>query len=112
MLRLAFQGQVHAKSFDDVTKVLNTKTIELGVGILRSLSDDYANGVFLDARILIEAEVFSDFLEQAEELFRKRYFQPAAVVAGILREIVFKGELDLPEGVMEKIGRSKSRTDY
>ena len=35
---------------------------------------------------MIEAEIFDDFLEQAEELFKKDYFQPAAVIAGCVLE--------------------------
>lgn len=56
------------------------------IGILKSAKDDYENGYLFDTRKLIEAEVFDDFLEQAEQLFAKGYYQPAAVIAGCVLE--------------------------
>ena len=35
---------------------------------------------------LVEAEVFDDFLEQAQQLLSRRYFQAAAVIAGCVLE--------------------------
>lgn len=48
--------------------------------------DDYEHDYLFDTRALIEAEVFSDFLEQAQHLFNNGYFQPAAVIAGSVLE--------------------------
>lgn len=50
--------------------------------MLRAAKDDYENGYLFDTRTLIEADVFDEFIEQAEELFKKGYYQPAAVIAG------------------------------
>jgi HEPN domain-containing protein len=60
--------------------------LEKGLGILKAAKDDYENGYLFDTRTLIEAEVFDEFLEQAEELFKKGYYQPAAVIAGCVLE--------------------------
>jgi len=54
--------------------------------VLKSAKEDYENGYMFDFHILIEAEVFNDFLEQAEELFKKGYFQVSAVIAGCVLE--------------------------
>ncbi len=55
-------------------------------GILAAAKDDYENGYLFDTRVLIEAEVFDEFLEQAEELFKKNYYQAAAVITGCVLE--------------------------
>lgn len=56
------------------------------MGILKAAKDDYENGYLFEARVLIEAEVFDDFLEQAQHLFDSGYHAPAAVVAGSVLE--------------------------
>jgi hypothetical protein len=55
-------------------------------GVLLSAKDDFDSGAIFDIRRLIEAEVFDDFLEQAEHLLQVGYFQPAAVVIGSVLE--------------------------
>jgi hypothetical protein len=67
----------------DIVFTDNVKTV---IGILKAAKDDYENGYLFDTRTLIEAEVFDDFLQQAEELFKKGYYQPAAVIAGSVLE--------------------------
>jgi hypothetical protein len=56
------------------------------LGILEAAKDDYENSYLFDTRAIIEAEVFDEFLEQAEELFKKNYYQAAAVIAGCVLE--------------------------
>jgi len=56
------------------------------LGILEAARDDYGNGYLFDTRTLIEAEVFDDFLEQADELLRKKYHGAAAVITGCVLE--------------------------
>ncbi|WDI41813.1 DUF4145 domain-containing protein [Bremerella sp. P1] len=51
--------------------------------------DDYENG-FANLRELISADVFSDELEQAEELLAASYKTPAAVVAGTVLETTIR----------------------
>lgn len=62
------------------------ETSKKAQGILKAAKDDYENGYLFRTRTLIEAEVFDEFLEQAEELFKKGYYQPAAVIAGCVLE--------------------------
>jgi uncharacterized protein YeaO (DUF488 family) len=64
----------------------NYQHIANSLSVLESAKDDYKNGYLFDTHILIEAEVFDDFLGQAEELFKKGYYQPSAVIAGCVLE--------------------------
>ena len=56
------------------------------LGILKAAKEDYESGYLFDTRVLIQAEVFDDFLEQAEHLLANGYYAPAAVVAGSVLE--------------------------
>jgi len=56
------------------------------LGILKAAKEDYESGFLFDARVLIQAEVFDDFLEQAQHLLESGYHAPAAVVAGSVLE--------------------------
>lgn len=60
--------------------------IKKALGILRAAYDDYEKGYLFETRSLIEAEVFDNFLEQAEYLFGGGYIGPAAVIAGSVSE--------------------------
>jgi hypothetical protein len=71
------------------------------LNLLGRANDDYEQGFLFDTRTLIEAEVFDDFLEQAEHLLNSGYYQPAAVVIGSvledgLRKLCAKHEVPLP----------------
>ena len=70
-------------------------------GILKAAQNDYENELLFNTRTLIEAEVFDEFLEQAEELFKKGYYQPSAVIAGCvledgLRKLCDRNSIALP----------------
>jgi HEPN domain-containing protein len=64
----------------------NHETFSSAFSILRAAKTDFQNDYLFNTRTLIEAEVFDDFLEQAEQLFEKGYYQPAAVIAGCVLE--------------------------
>jgi hypothetical protein len=76
--------------FNDLFSLFTTRynysVVKTSLGILKAVKDDYENGYLFDIRTLIEAEVFDEFLEQAEELFKKNYYQAAAVIAGCVME--------------------------
>ncbi len=59
---------------------------EKAFAILNAVKDDLENDALFKVKTLIEAEMFDDFLEQAEHLYSKKYHQPAAVVAGAVLE--------------------------
>lgn len=56
------------------------------MGVLLAAKADIEAGALFSVRVLIEAELFEEFLEQAEELHSAGYYQPAAVVAGSVLE--------------------------
>jgi HEPN domain-containing protein len=60
--------------------------VKRSLGVLKAAKDDYEHGYLFDARVLIQAEVFDDFLEQAKHLFDNGYHAPAAVIAGSVLE--------------------------
>lgn len=59
---------------------------EQAFGVLLAAKDDYESESLFSLKKLVEAELFDEFLEQAEHLLKAGYFQPAAVVAGCVLE--------------------------
>lgn len=55
-------------------------------GVLKAALDDLRGGHLFELRALIEADVFDDFLEQAEHLHSAGYHPAAAVIAGCVLE--------------------------
>jgi len=77
-------------------------TTKAAMGIVRAAKDDYEQDMLFSTRVLIEAEVFSDFLEQADHLLQRNYQGPAAVVAGAvledgLRKLCDRNGIALPD---------------
>jgi len=60
--------------------------VRQGLSILKAAKADYEGGYLFDTRILIQAEVFDDFLDQATHLLENGYYGPAAVIAGSVLE--------------------------
>lgn len=60
--------------------------MRLGMAVLQAAWNDYLSGYLASVSALITAEVFDDFLEQAEYLFKQDYYQAAAVIAGAVLE--------------------------
>jgi len=74
---------VHCRNFESkFPKFHDYSPVTQALGSLKAAKDDYEQGFLFETRILIEAEVFDEFLEQAEYLLGSGYFQPAAVVIG------------------------------
>ena len=92
----------HFKMLDLVkTRFHDLRSVEQGVATLKAAKDDYENGYLFNVREVVEAEVFDDFLEQAQQLFDKGYHAPAAVVAGCvledgLKKLCAKNGITLP----------------
>jgi hypothetical protein len=77
----------HYKRFNELfPKLHDYHPILKGLGILKAAKDDYEKGYLFETRNLIQAELFDDFLEQAEYLLQSGYYAPAAVVAGAVLE--------------------------
>lgn len=92
---------IHYKNFETLYPNFDDYSpITQALGVIRAAKDDYEQGFLFDTRVLIEAEVFDDFLEQAEYLLDAGYYQPAAVVIGSvledgLRKLCTRHELPL-----------------
>lgn len=76
--------------------------VQQGLGTLLAAQDDFKTGALFQIKALITAEVFDEFLEQAEALYSAGYFGPAAVIAGAvledaLRKICIHRDIELPE---------------
>ncbi len=57
-----------------------------GLAVIRAAKDDYEQDMLFDTRVVIAAEVFDDFLEQADHLHNQGYHQAAAIIAGAVLE--------------------------
>ncbi len=91
----------HFKMLEVFSDYSSIRIVKNSVAVIRAAKDDYENGYLFNTRTLIEAEVFDEFLEQAEELFKKGYYQPAAVIAGCvledgLRKLCDRNSIALP----------------
>ncbi len=93
---------VHYKNFEaQYPKFRDYSPVNRALGILRAAKDDYEQGYLFNTRILIEADVFDEFLEQAGHLLDSGYYQPAAVVIGSvledgLRKLCARHDIPLP----------------
>ena len=56
------------------------------VGIFKAVEHDIKSGMLTNFRSLIQAEIFSDFLDMAEHLHREGYKDAAAVLLGAVLE--------------------------
>lgn len=89
LVRVFGHNSEHYKNFTkqvDDSKGFTYSRVTRSQGILKAAKDDYQNEQLFEVRKLVEAEVFDDFLEQAEHLFDLGYYQPAAVIAGSVLE--------------------------
>jgi hypothetical protein len=91
----------HARLKPHATDYPKWPDAQQAMGVLLAAKDDIEAGALFSVRSLVEAELFDDFLEQAEELQAKGYYQPAAVVAGCvledgLRKLCQRATLPLP----------------
>ena len=80
----------YVSQFKDQTKFItiedNYEIILCALGILKAAKDDFINEFLSKTRVLIEAQVFDEFLEQAEHLLNQGYYTAAAVIAGSVLE--------------------------
>jgi uncharacterized protein (DUF2164 family) len=56
------------------------------LGVAKSLAHDLEHGLLFDIRTLVQADVFSDFLEMGEYLLNEGYKDAAAVIIGAVLE--------------------------
>ena len=68
--------------------------------VLKSLKHDYSNNFLNSFNEMIDADIFTDILEQAEYLLSQGYFRASAVVAGValeshLRKLAEKNQIPI-----------------
>jgi hypothetical protein len=74
--------------------------------VFLAAKDDYEGGYFTRLRDLIQADVFANELEQADELFRKNHIVAAAVIAGTVLETTLRQlckDHQLPAGSLDRM---------
>jgi hypothetical protein len=54
--------------------------------VFMALYEDYKNGYLESLKSVIAADLFADQLDQAKELYDNKYYQAAAIIAGIVLE--------------------------
>jgi hypothetical protein len=87
--QLCGEQHIYYKAFSSLCNAgfsYRSDLAEQALIILETANDDYETGDLIEFRTLIEAEVFGDFLEQAEHLLTQGYFTSAAVITGSVLE--------------------------
>lgn len=101
--RVLGKDSAHYFQFSDtMSEGLTYSPVVRGMGILRAALDDFQGGYLFDVRQLIQAEIFDEFLEQAQHLLEAGYHQPAAVIVGCvledgLRKLCQHNSISLPD---------------
>ncbi len=85
---LAPPGSVYREAADEVNSdgLFEWKSVPRLYGLLESLKADYEKDYMTNISELIDAELFSDVLEQADYLFSENYVRASIVVAGVALE--------------------------
>ncbi len=85
------------------------------LGILNSALTDFREGFMVDAKLLVSAEVFADFLVQAEILLENDYKDAAAVITravledGLRRICVSKGVVVKPRWGIDDLAKELTK---
>ena len=80
---------IHYKQIEDIYTLSNGNSYYMPgcLGVLESAYEDFKSGLLEDTKAMITAEVFTDFIEQAEYLLNEGYKLPAAVLMrGVLED--------------------------
>ncbi|MBA2116665.1 DUF4145 domain-containing protein [Bremerella alba] len=92
------ENSPHVINFNKTNLNHEYQDFEVRYPVFLAAKDDYENGYIFDVRSLVSAKVFSDELEQAEELIKKKHTTAAAVIAGTVLETTIR-ELAQQHGV-------------
>jgi hypothetical protein len=74
--------------------------------VLLAAKSDYEGGLLTRVRNLVQAEVFVDELDQAQELLDAGYITASAVIAGVVLETTLRqscNDLSIPIGKLDKM---------
>lgn len=96
------KDSVYHRDFSKEVTTCYFNNLEIGIGILKGLEEDLKQGFLEKVQDLVVAEVFTDFLDQAEHLLENKYKDPAASLAGAvlengLKKIAKKNDIPVQE---------------
>jgi hypothetical protein len=80
------ESHTYVSSFRQRVRQAFVHDAEVGQGILRAVREDLESGYLKKITTLVEAEIFSDFLEMARHLHSAGYKDPAASLTGGILE--------------------------
>ncbi len=87
LARVFGEESAHYRNFSKhVERYVGYSDAKRAHGVLKAPVEDYSGGYLFEVKELVEAEMFHDFLDQAEHLLDSGYFQAAAVIAGCVLE--------------------------
>ena len=86
LLDLSPRGSEYWNYAVSFSNPFNFESLASLLGTLKSLREDYANDFLGGFNEMVDAELFSNILEQAESLLSQGYFRASAVVAGVALE--------------------------
>ena len=100
LLDLSPHGSEYWSYADSFSAPFKFDSVAQLFGTLKSLREEYANDFLGGFNEMVDAELFTDILEQAEYLLSQRYFRASAVVAGVsleshLRKLAEKSSIPL-----------------
>ena len=93
LFRQAFGEQsIHTENFQVSFRNFDgyLSSFDVLYAIFLAAKEDFEGGYIFSLRGLVKAEVLSDALEQAEELLRSSYKDPACVLVGVSLEVAVK----------------------
>lgn len=107
--RLTGRDSIHYKTLLEAQPNLDVHimledTLLNCVAIYNSAKEEYLGGYLFSLRSLVEAEILSDGLEQAEEFLRTGYKDAACIIAGVVLETALRelcGLKNLPTGKLD-----------
>lgn len=92
--RLGTQTSSHLQMFIDAEKPIMMESagsrLRRMTAVFLATKEDFEGGYLASFRNIVQAEVFSDELEQAEELLNNGYRTAAAVIAGVVLETAMR----------------------
>lgn len=90
----------YRKFAESILPPFSVESVNGLIGAINGLREDYANDFLKGFNEMIDAELFSDILEQAEYLLSQNYVRASAVVAGValeshLRKLAVKNSIPI-----------------
>lgn len=85
------------------------------VSVFLAAKEDFEGGYLATIRNLIQADVFTDELQQADELLRAGYHIPAAVICGVVLETALRDfcvQKGVPSGKLSKMNDDLAKAGH